>query len=354
MWNFPPAIDLGGHRLGDDEPCYVIAEAGSNHNHKLQVALQLIDVAAEAGADAVKFQTFTADGLYSRKTPDIGYLKDKGLIRPGESVHELVDRIAMPWDWHQALVDHCRRREVDFLSTPFEERAVDLLQQVDVPAFKVASFEIGHLPLLEKIGQTAKPVILSSGMASLGDIELALETLYRAGTRQVALLHCAVGYPPRFEDLNLRAIETLRMAFGCPVGFSDHSLGHTSDVVAIALGACIIEKHFTLDRKLTGPDHPFSLEPKELQAMIGAIREAQAALGSTTKKRSSAEDELYTKARRSLVAAVRIPAGARIERDMLTVKRPGTGVPPSMIDWVVGRTARKDIEADDVIQADMF
>ncbi len=310
-------------------------------------------MAANAGADAVKFQTFTADGLYSKQTPMIGYLKEKGLLREGETVHDLIGRISLPWQWHDRLIEHCRSRGITFLSTPFEEAAVEELERAGVSAYKIASFEIGHLPLLRLVGQTKKPVILSTGMAGLGDIERALETLYASGCRSVAILHCAIGYPPRFEDLNLRAMQTIRTAFGCPVGFSDHTLGQTAPVAAVALGAAVIEKHFTLDRSLPGPDHPFSTEPDELARMIRAIRDCEKALGSSVKWRTEAEEELYRKARRSLVARVDIARGTVIQADMLAVKRPGTGVPPHMIDWIVGRPARRDVAADEVITPDV-
>jgi len=353
MRSLATSFHIAGRPLGAGEPCYVIAEAGSNHDGNLDQALRLIDAAAAAGADAVKFQTFSADGLYSRNTPMIGYLKEQGLVRSGETVHDLMDRIAMPWQWHRRLIEHCGERGITFLSTPFEEAAVEELERVAVAAYKVASFEIGHLPLLRLIGQTGKPVILSTGMAGLGDIERALETLQAAGCRQVALLHCAIGYPPSFQDLHLRALQTLQQAFGCPVGFSDHSTGLTAPVAAVALGAALIEKHFTLDRSRPGPDHHFSLEPGELRQMVQAVRDCQVALGSGVKYRTAAEEELYRKARRSLVARVAIPRGQIIEADMLAVKRPGTGVPPHLSDWIVGRPARRDIAADEVIMPNM-
>lgn len=353
MKEFPPGFSIAGRRLGAGNPCYVIAEAGSNHDRRLEQALRLVDVAVSAGADAVKFQTFSPDGLYSRHTPMIGYLQEKGLLGEGETVHDLVGRISMPWQWHEQLARYCRERSITFLSTPFEEAAVDELERVGVAAYKVASFEIGHLPLLRLIGQTGKPVLLSTGMAGLGDIERALETLQAAGCRELALLHCAIGYPPRFEDVHLRALDTLRRAFGCPVGFSDHTMGSTVPVAAVALGADVIEKHFTLDRTLPGPDHPFSMEPEQLRQMVADIRNCQQALGRSLKWRTDAEEELYRKARRSLVARVPIARGTVIQAEMLAVKRPGTGVPPHLSDWIIGRPARRDIAVDEVIQADM-
>lgn len=346
-------LQIGPFLVGEGEPCFIIAEAGSNHNRDFQQALRLIDEAVTAGANAVKFQTFRARTLYSTKTPMIGYLKGQGLLREGESVWDLLSRIEIPWEWHEDLARYCGERGILFLSTPFDLEAVEVLEKVGVPAYKIASFEITHQPLLTQVARTGKPVILSTGMASLADIEWALEVIYRENNDQVVLLHCAVGYPPRYEDLHLRALHTLRQAFQVPVGYSDHTLGFTADVAAVALGAVVIEKHFTTDRRQPGPDHPFALEPPELRAMVEAIRHTEAAMGSPIKRHTEAEQELYRLARRSLVAACPIAKGQQISRDMLAVKRPGFGISARFIDVVVGRTARQDIEADEVLTWEM-
>ena len=344
-----PTIRIGERSVGPGYPAYVIAEAGSNHNRDLATAKQLIEVAAASGADAVKFQTYTAEGLYSRRTPTMSYLTDEDLLREQESVWELIKRIEMPWEWHGDLAEHARRFDIDFLSTPFEERAVDVLEEVGVKAYKIASYEVNHLPLIEQCAKTGKPLLISTGMASLGDIERALDVVNGLGYEQVALLHCAINYPPRFEDLNLRAIPTLARAFAVPVGWSDHTPGHTADVAAIALGATVVEKHFTLSRDQDGPDHGFALNPAELTEMVQAIREAEAALGSTVKRVTEAESEMYRLGRRSLVAARDIAAGAELVRDDVAVKRPGLGIPVPELDAVVGRRARRDIEADEML-----
>src|SRR5579862_6243692 len=271
-----PEFRIGERPVGPGHPCYVIAEAGANHNRDLPTALRLIEVAAEAGADAVKFQTYTAEGLYSRHTPDISYLKEKGLVSDRESVWELIKRVEIPWEWHAELAAHAAGHGIAFFSTPFEEAALDVLESVNVPAYKIASYEVNHLPLIERVARTGKPVLISTGMASLGDIERALDTAAAAGARDLMVMHCAVNYPPRFEHLNLRAITTMRDAFQVPIGWSDHTPGHTADVVAVTLGACAVEKHFTLSRNQNGPDHPFALEPGELKSMVTAIREAEA------------------------------------------------------------------------------
>lgn len=347
-----PQFRIAGRPIGPGSPCYVIAEAGSNHNRDLATALRLIEVAAEAGADAVKFQTYTAAGLYSRHTPEMRYLKEQGLVGDRESVWELIKRVEMPWEWHGDLARHAAEVGVTFLSTPFDESAVDLLEEVGVPAYKLASYEVNHLPLIERAARTGKPLLISTGMASLGDIERALDAAAAAGARDLLVMHCAVNYPPRFENLNLRAIGTLRDAFQIPVGWSDHTMGHTADVVAVALGACAIEKHFTLSRDHPGPDHPFALEPRELRDMVTAIRDAEASLGSTVKRVTDAEADLYRLGRRSLVAARALAAGAEIRRDDIAVKRPGFGIAVDALDQVVGRHVAHDVEEDQVLQWD--
>jgi sialic acid synthase SpsE len=338
--------------VGPGHPCYVIAEAGSNHNRDLDTARRLIEVAADAGADAVKFQTYTAEGLYSRRTPDMRYLKDQGLVGERESVWDLIKRVEIPWEWHADLARHAAEAGITFLSTPFEEAAVDALEEVGVPAYKLASYEVNHLPLIAHAARTGKPLLISTGMASLGDIERALDTAAQAGAEDLLILHCAVNYPPRFEDLNLRAITTLRSAFDIPIGWSDHTPGHTADVVAVALGACAVEKHYTLSRDQAGPDHPFALEPDELKSMIVAIRDAEASLGSSVKRVTEPEAEMFRLGRRSLVAAHDLPAGGVITRDDIAVKRPGFGIPVQEIAQVVGRHTARDVAEDEVLQWD--
>ncbi len=347
-----PEFLIGTRPVGPGHPCYVIAEAGANHNRDLPTALRLIEVAAEAGADAVKFQTYTAEGLYSRHTPDIKYLKEKGLVSDQETVWELIKRVEIPWEWHADLARHAAEQGLAFFSTPFEEAAVDVLEDVNVPAYKIASYEVNHLPLIERVARTGKPVLISTGMASLGDIERALDTAAAAGARDLMVMHCAVNYPPRFADLNLRAITTLQNAFQVPIGWSDHTPGHTADVVAVTLGACAVEKHFTLSRNQTGPDHPFALEPEELTAMIAAIRETEDALGSSVKRVTEAEADLFRLGRRSIVAARDVPAGGELKREDLAVKRPGFGIPVDAMDQVVGRHVAGDVVADQVLEWD--
>ena len=341
------AVKIGSRTVGAGAPAYLIAEAGLNHDRKLDQALRLIDVAAEAGADAVKFQTFSAEKIQARTRDRASYLDT--LVEKGRSMQDLFRDLELPREWHEALAKHARERGLDFLSTPFDEEAVDLLETLDVPAIKIASFELWHLPLIRHAARTGRPLILSTGMANMGDIEDALDAARSEGNERIVLLHCAISYPPAWKDLNLRAIPTMAAAFHVPVGYSDHSPGHTADVVAVTLGAAAIEKHFTIDKSLPGPDHPFALDPGELAAMVRAIREAEASLGTGEKRRAEAEAELYRVARRSLFAAVDIPKGTVIERSMIAVLRPGTGLKPRDLDLVVGRVARADIRANDPI-----
>lgn len=347
-------VQINGREVGDGQSVFVIAEAGSNHNRDINQAKRLIDVAAEAGADAVKFQTFSAETLYSKKTPAMSYLKKGGLLKEGETVFDLLKQNELPREWQKDLSSYCKLKGIIFLSTPFDLKAVDELEKLNVPAYKIASYEITHLPLLEHAAKTGKPIILSTGMADLTDIETALQVIRGSGNDKAILLHCAINYPPRFEDVNLRAMKTMRQAFQLPVGFSDHTAGITADLAAVALGACVIEKHFTTDRKLPGPDHGFAIEPNELKAMVKGIREVENLLGSPIKKRTPAEDEMYKLGRRSLVAACKIGKGTMITRNMIEVKRPGFGIPTNELSILIGRTAKVDIDEDEILNWDMI
>lgn len=346
-------INIGSRSIGDSKPCFIIAEAGSNHNRDFDTAIRLIDVACDAGADAVKFQIFAAEKIYSKKTPMASYLKDKKLAKEGETLWDIIKRLEIPRSWTADLMAYCRKKNIMFLCTPFDIAAVEELEAAGVEAYKIASFEITHLPLIERVAATGKPLILSTGMANLEDIEVALQAFRQAGGNDVALLHCAIAYPPAYENLHLRAMDTLRQAFQVPVGFSDHTMDYITDVAAVARGACIIEKHYTLSRNQEGPDHQFSLEPQELKDMVIAIRRTEAALGSPIKHHTTAEQEMYRIGRRSLVAARAIPRGTVITRDMVEVKRPGFGIPTRFLDLVVGRTAQRDIDEDDILTWDM-
>lgn len=339
-------LKIGERWIGDGEPCFIVAEAGANHNRDLGMAKELIAVAAEAKADAVKFQTYSAETLYSKKTPKFTYLE--GLT--DKSTWELIKEIELPREWQAELAEEATKRGILFMSTPFDHRAVDELDALGVPVFKIASFEIVDLPLVRHAASKGKPMIVSTGLADYEDIQDALAACREAGNDKVVLLQCASLYPAPPERINLRAMETMRRAFGTLVGLSDHTLGIHISVAAPALGACVIEKHYTLSRSLKGPDHPFAIEPAELRELVRQVREVEAALGDGRKLGPAPEEmEMHQKARRSLVAARAIPKGARIERDMVTIKRPGYGIKPKYLDLVVGRVAKVDIAEDTVL-----
>ena len=341
-------IRVGGKHIGEEEPCFIIAEAGSNHNGSLEQAKELIDVAVEAGADAVKFQIYTAETLYSKYTPEFSYLNLKG-----QNVYELIKDIETPREWIQELAGYCKDRDILFLATPFDFEAVDILDKY-VPSFKIASFEITDLELLKYAAEKGKPMIISTGMVNLGEIEDAITAIKSVGNEDIVLLHCNSLYPAPVEIVNLKAIETMRTAFKVPVGFSDHTLGIHIPIAAVAIGACVIEKHFTLDRTLPGPDHSFAIEPDELKEMVRYIREVEKAKGSGIKEKSELEsEEMYIKARRSIHAKVDILKGTKITRDVLVIKRPGYGIKPKFIDIVVGREAKRDMREDEWITWDM-
>lgn len=343
-------VTIGRRVIGVGEPCFIIAEAGSNHDRKLNQAKELIDAAAAAGADAVKFQTFTAEKIAARTRADIARIDFGG----AKSLFELYQNLELPQEWQRELSAYCRDKGIMFLSTPFDEEAVDQLDELGVEAFKIASFELVHLALLRHTARKGKPIILSTGMANLGEIEDALEAIYHEGNEQVILLHCAINYPPRFESVNLQAMETMRRAFQVPVGYSDHTLGLSVPIAAVALGANVIEKHFTIDKTLPGPDHSFALSPAELKEMVRAIHDTEAAIGSPIKGMAPTELLHYLRGRRSLFAVVDIPAGTRIKADMIGILRPGIGLAPKFLDVVVGRPARRNIGAYQPITWDVI
>lgn len=348
---FAPNFEIAGRPVGAGAPTYVIAEAGANHNRDLGVARELIDVAAEAGADAVKFQTYSGDRIYSRRTPRFEYLAPVTDKPPAE----LLEDIALPREWQPVLAEYAAGRGIDFFSTPFDHEAVAELDALDVPVLKVASFEIVDLPLIRAVAATGRPVLISTGMATMGEIEDALGAAAEAGATAVGLMQCTSIYPAPARLANLDAMATMRAAFGVPVGLSDHTLGIAVPIAAAALGAAFVEKHFTLDRTMTGPDHPFALEPDELRAMVAGIREAHDAHGDGRKTGPSPEEshEMYRLGRRSLVVTRDLPAGTLLAPDMLTTKRPGYGIAPKHLELVLGRPLKLDVEDDEVLTWDM-
>ena len=341
-------VKIAKRMIGEGEPCFIIAEAGSNHDGKLKQAKQLINIAASSGADAVKFQTFQADKIVARTKNGIVKIDIAG----SKTLHELYKKAELPREWQSELADYARDKGIIFLSTPFDEEAVDDLDALGVPAFKVASFELTHLPLLKHIARKGKPVILSTAMANLGEIEEAIATISGGGNKQIILLHCGVGYPLRMEDVNLAAMDTLRQAFPYPVGYSDHTMGITVPIAAVARGAKVIEKHFTISRDLAGPDHPFALEPHELKAMVQGIRDVEKAIGIPQKRLLDSEAVHYQRGRRSIFAAVDIPKGTIITEGMVDILHPAIGLEPKYLNIVIGRKAQVDIEAHEPITWD--
>ncbi len=345
-------IQIQNKLIGVGQPVFVIAEAGVNHNGDLKLARALIDVAVEAGADAVKFQTFRADRLATPNAPKAEYqLQTTG---DAESQFEMLRRLELSADAHRELKAYCHERGIIFLSTPFDEESVDLLDELGVAGFKISSGDLTNSPLLEHVAGKGKPVILSTGMSELSELIEAVSVLNTAGCENPVLLHCVSNYPTDPAEVNLRAMQTMRSAFDVPVGFSDHTEGIDVALAAVALGACVIEKHFTLDRTLPGPDHRASLEPTELRELVRSIRRVETALGNGRKVPTASELETAKVARRSLVAARDISAGATLKRDMVVMRRPGTGMSPALLDTLLDRPVTRDIAAGTLLDADMF
>lgn len=326
---------------------YIIAEAGVNHNGSFDLACRLVDAAKAAGADCIKFQTFRAQNLVSRNAGKADYQKD---TTGDGSQADMLTKLELSYDAFSRLKQYCGEVGITFLSTPFDLESAAFLDELGVPFWKIPSGEVTNLPYLEALAKTGRPVVMSTGMCEMKEIEAALRVLRENGTSDIRLLHCNTEYPTPFADVNLRAMETMRRAFGVEVGYSDHTRGIEVPIAAVALGATIIEKHFTLDRNMEGPDHKASLEPDELAAMVSAIRNIEQALGSGEKTASPSEQKNIAVARKSIVAKRAIKAGERLTEDNLTVKRPGSGVSPMRWRDVLGTAAIRDFEEDEMIE----
>lgn len=334
---------VSGRRVGVGHACFVIAEIGVNHNGDIGMAERLIDASVEAGADAVKFQTFRADRLVVRATPTAAYQA----ANTGESdQYALLKPLELDEAAHHRLLDYCARRGIIFLSSPFDLDSIDLLDRLDVPAFKVPSPDCVSEGYLAHMGAMGRPVILSTGMCDIAEVSFGVQTLRAAGTSDIALLHCTSCYPAPAEELNLAAIPAMAAALGLPVGYSDHSDGIAVSIAAVALGATIIEKHLTLDKTLPGPDHKASLEPTEFKAMVDGIRTVEKAIGSPVKGLQPSEKSSRELGRRSLATARAMPAGHRLQPGDLILLRPGTGIAPRLEGAVLGRTLARDVTAD--------
>jgi N-acetylneuraminate synthase len=339
-----PAVLIQDRPVGPGQPCFVVAEAGVNHDGDLDLALRLVDAAAEAGADAVKFQTFAADRLMTATAPKAPYQERAPGVPP--DAFAMIRRLELDEPAHRTLMAHCRDRGILFLSTPFEEASADLLERLGLPAFKLPSGEITNLPFLAHVARKGRPVILSTGMATLEEVEQAMGALEPLGRDRVILLHCVSCYPAQPADANLRAMATLAETFQVPVGFSDHTPGLEVALAAVALGAAVLEKHLTLDRGLPGPDQQASLEPGEFAALVRGVRTVEAALGHGRKEPAPGEREVADVARKSVVAACDLPQGTVLGPAHLAVKRPGTGLPPQWLPALAGRTLRRALPKD--------
>lgn len=328
---------------------FIIAEAGVNHNGSIELAKKLIDAAVDAGADAVKFQTFKAEKLVSKNTQKADYQKQT--TDSSESQFDMLKKLELDLATHHELIAYCNEKKIMFLSTPFDHDSIELLHDLGLEIFKIPSGEITNLPYLRHIGKLGKQVILSTGMSDMGEIEDALDILTEAGTKKenITVLHANTMYPTPMEDVNLRAMLTIGNTFDVAYGYSDHTLGIEVDIAAVAMGACCIEKHFTLDKTMEGPDHKASLEPDELKAMIKSIRNIELALGSSVKKPSKSENPNIQIARKSIIAKTDIKKGEILSEENLAVKRPGNGISPMRWDEIVGAIASKDYQADELI-----
>lgn len=327
---------------------FIIAEAGVNHNGNLELAKQLIDVAAEAGADAVKFQTFRAETLACKNAQKANYQMET--TEQGESQFEMLKKLELSYDMHIVLIDYCKKKGIQFMSTPFDVDSIFLLSKLNVSIFKIPSGEITNLPYLETIGKLGKPIILSTGMSNIEEIKAALAILQNEGATEISLLHCNTQYPTPMEDVNLQVIPELKKKLNVSVGYSDHTQGIEVSIAAVALGADIIEKHFTLDHNMSGPDHKASLEPIELKCMIKAIRNIETALGTNQKLVTNSEKGNVEVVRKSIVAKCDIKQGELFTTKNLTTKRPGNGISPMKWNEVIGLRATRNYREDEMIQ----
>lgn len=339
-------------RICRGQPSLIIAEAGVNHNGDLELARQLVRAAAEAGADAVKFQTFVADRLVTSDAPQAEYqLRNTGIA---ESQHAMLKRLELSDEAHRELRALCSQLGILFLSTPFDEECADFLSDVGMAAFKISSGELTNTPFLAHVARKGLPVILSTGMATVEEIGRAVETVRGEGNRNIVLLQCVSAYPSTPADTNLRAMQTLADVFQTPVGYSDHTDGIEISLAAAALGACVIEKHFTIDRGLPGPDHKASLEPSELASMVAGIRKIESALGDGEKRPAAAEASTAFVARKSLVAARALKAGEIFDASMAVARRPGTGLAPSLLGSLQGRPLARNVSKDEILCREHF
>lgn len=330
---------------------FIIAEAGVNHNGSIRIARKMVDIAASCGADAVKFQTFCAGAVASKYAPKAGYQK-MAAGRSGGGQLDMLKKLELDAAAHRELLSYCRKKGIVFISSPFDLDSVELLARMGLKILKIPSGEITNLPYLRKIGSLGKKLIISTGISTLKEVKDALDILVKSGARKrdITVLHCNSEYPTPFGDANLTAMLTMKNALGVKTGYSDHTQGIEAAIAAAALGASVIEKHFTLDKNMNGPDHKASLDPAELNAMVKAIRNVEVALGAGVKEPSSSEFKNLSMIRKSIVASRPIRRGEILTRDNLAVKRPGTGISPMKWDKVLGRRAKRDFKSDEALK----
>lgn len=341
-------IKIGDKIIGKGRPVFIIAEAGVNHNGDIKLAKKMVEIAKSAGADAVKFQTFKTENIILPDAP-----KSKHHIETTgseQSWFELLKSQELDRNAHRILIDYCKKNRIIFLSTPYDEESADLLEELKVPAFKVASTDANNIPFLKYLARKKRPIILSTGMCTMEEVEESIRVIKNSGNPEIILLHCTANYPACLEDLNLNAMLTMKNEFNLLVGYSDHAPGYISPVASVALGATVFEKHFTLDKNLPGPDHRSSLDPEGLKRLVKDIRDTEKSLGSFDKKPSPSERENRKKLRKTISTKVDIPAGIPIKYEMLSIKRAGTGLEPRYLDDIVGKKAKIFLKKNTVIQ----
>jgi pseudaminic acid synthase len=344
-------IDINGRKIGPDHPPYVIAEVSANHNGKIETAMRLIEEAKRCGADAVKLQTYRPDTITLNSRQDEFMIK--GGLWDGLSLYELYQEAHMPWEWHKPLFDRAHQVGITIFSSPFDFTAVDLLKSLDAPAYKIASFEAVDIPLIDYAARAGKPMIISTGMANAAEITEAIEAARKGGCQQIAILHCVSAYPALAADYNLRTLQDMCARYGVVVGLSDHTLDNTTAVTSVALGACLIEKHFTLDRLGGGPDDSFSLEPPDLADLCSSVRTAWQALGRVDYGLQSSE-QANVQFRRSLYFVKDMKAGDLINHENVRSVRPGFGLAPKLLEQILGTRVRFDVPANTAVHQDLL
>ncbi|WP_224993736.1 pseudaminic acid synthase [Acinetobacter pittii] len=344
-------ITINNRNIGTDFPPYVIAELSANHNGRLETALKIIEEAKRCGADAIKLQTYSADTITLNSQNEEFMIR--GGLWDGQSLYELYQKAQMPWEWHKPLFEHARALDITIFSSPFDRTAVDLLEDLNAPAYKIASFEAVDLPLIKYVASTGKPMIISTGMADKEEIGEAIQAAYDGGCKELVVLHCVSGYPAPAEDYNLLTMVDMAKSFDVPIGLSDHTLDNTTAITAVALGACLIEKHFTLDRNGGGPDDSFSLEPKELQHLCQSAKTAWQALGGVDYGRKSSEQG-NAQFRRSLYFVKDLKAGDVIDESSIRSVRPGYGLPPKFYDEILGKKVIRDINVNTPVKLELL